>query len=129
MPSLLARARALADRGLYFEVHELLEPAWFRAEGDERVALQGLIQVAVAFHHLAQDNRQGAVSLLQEGIDRLGAAGSALPLRVDDWLRELRATLAAFRAGGATPPPVAWPAVRAGSSLAGRPGRSAGTDR
>ena len=29
---LLDRAAALANHGLFFEVHELLEPAWFRAE-------------------------------------------------------------------------------------------------
>src|SRR5262249_28394923 len=40
---LLARAARLGDAGLHFEVHELLEPRWMRAEGLERLALQGLI--------------------------------------------------------------------------------------
>src|SRR5439155_677665 len=36
----LARAAVLFDAGLAFEVHELLEPYWVRAHGDEREALQ-----------------------------------------------------------------------------------------
>src|SRR5262249_29409904 len=41
----LAHAAVLFDAGLAFEVHELLEPYWVRAQGEEREALQGLIQI------------------------------------------------------------------------------------
>ena len=61
----------LFDAGLYFEVHELLEPYWMRAEGQAREILQGLIQVAVGFHHLATHNVSGAKMLLEEGSARL----------------------------------------------------------
>jgi hypothetical protein len=64
-------AAALFDAGLHFEVHELLEPYWARAEGDTREALQGLIQAAVAFQHLANGNRAGARSLLLDASARL----------------------------------------------------------
>ena len=67
----LAAAAALFDAGLHFEVYELLEPHWTRAAGAERQALQGLIQVAVAFQHLANGNVEGARSLLVEGSARL----------------------------------------------------------
>ncbi|MGH6689761.1 MAG: DUF309 domain-containing protein [Gammaproteobacteria bacterium] len=67
----LAGAAALFDAGLHFEVHELLEPHWVRAHGAERQALQGLIQVAVGFQHLANSNLEGARSLLAEGSRRL----------------------------------------------------------
>jgi hypothetical protein len=67
----LVAAAALFDAGLHFEVHELLEPYWTRAKGAERQALQGLIQVAVGFQHLANGNREGARSLLEEGSVRL----------------------------------------------------------
>jgi hypothetical protein len=67
----LAEAGALFDAGLYFEVHEHLEPRWFRASGDEREILRGLIQVAVGFQHLANDNVAGAKLLLAEGAARL----------------------------------------------------------
>jgi uncharacterized protein len=67
----LAEAAALFDAGLYFEVHEHLEPRWFRASGGERETLRGLIQVAVGFQHLANGNVRGARTLLVEGAARL----------------------------------------------------------
>ena len=67
----LDQAADLFDAGLYFEVHELLEPYWMRAGGGERVILQGLIQVAAGFHHLAKGNLNGARSLLDEGSAKL----------------------------------------------------------
>jgi hypothetical protein len=73
----LAAAAVLFDAGLYFEVHELLEPHWVRASGAERQALQGLIQIAVAFQHLDNGNVEGARSLLADGSARL--RGGRLP--------------------------------------------------
>lgn len=67
----LVAAAVLFDAGLHFEVHELLEPHWVRAQGAERQALQGLIQIAVGFQHLANGNLEGARSLLAEGPARL----------------------------------------------------------
>jgi DUF309 family protein family protein len=69
----LAAAGVLFDAGLHFEVHEVLEPYWARATGAERQALQGLIQIAVGYQHLANDNLEGARALLAEGPDRLRA--------------------------------------------------------
>ena len=93
----LAAGAALFDAGLYFEVHELLEPHWTRAAGAERQALQGLIQIAVAFQHLANGNVEGARSLLVEGsahlrdgrlpgldLDRFAEAARAAASRVAD---------------------------------------------
>lgn len=67
----LPAAALLFDAGLHFEVHELLEPHWARADGPERQALQGLIQVAVGYQHLANGNLAGARALLDEGAWRL----------------------------------------------------------
>jgi Domain of unknown function (DUF309) len=67
----LDAAAALFDAHLYFEAHELLEPFWRDAEGGEREALQGLIQVAVGYQHLANGNLAGARALLDEGRRRL----------------------------------------------------------
>jgi hypothetical protein len=67
----LAAAATLFDAGLHFEVHELLEPHWARGEGAERQALQGLIQIAVGYQHLANGNLEGARALLDEGPRRL----------------------------------------------------------
>lgn len=67
----LAEAATLYDAGLYFEVHELLEPWWREARGETREALQGLVQVAVGYQHLANGNTGGARALLEEGSARL----------------------------------------------------------
>ena len=63
----LEQAADLFDARLFFEVHELLEPCWIRADGAPREALQGLIQIAVGFQHLVNDNIDGARMLLEEG--------------------------------------------------------------
>jgi hypothetical protein len=107
---LLDRAARLADAGLFFEVHELLEPAWLRAEGSERLALQGLIQVAVGFHHAEHVNREGAISLLGEGVAKLAASASSLPLDTAAWLGQLETVLTAWRAGSPGSAPPSWPA-------------------
>jgi hypothetical protein len=67
----LCAAAALFDAELFFEVHELLEPPWGRAEGALRTFLQGLIQVAVGFHHRSTGNLRGAVALLADGNAKL----------------------------------------------------------
>ncbi len=67
----VADAAALWQAGLYFEVHELLEPYWRDAAGGTREALQGLIQAAVGYQHLANGNLAGARALLAEGAGRL----------------------------------------------------------
>ena len=67
----LHAAAVLFDAHLYFEVHELLEPFWRDAGGGEREALQGLIQIAVGYQHLANGNLAGARALLGEGLHRL----------------------------------------------------------
>jgi hypothetical protein len=72
LPAALEDAAALFDAGLYYETHEVLEPYWMRAEGAQREALQGLIQVAVGFQHLANGNLAGARALLRDGATRLG---------------------------------------------------------
>jgi len=67
----LEHAAVLFDAGLAFEVHELLEPYWTRASGEERDVLQGLIQVAVGYQHLANGNLAGARALIEEGVGRI----------------------------------------------------------
>jgi hypothetical protein len=76
----LDEAAILFEAGLYFETHEVLEPCWMRAEGAQREALQGLIQVAVGFEHLANGNLHGARALLRDGATKV--AGHRLEGRV-----------------------------------------------
>lgn len=67
----LCAAEALFNAELFFEVHEILEPLWRRAEGDLRAFLQGLVQVAVGLHHWSTGNMRGAASLFAEGNAKL----------------------------------------------------------
>ena len=84
-------AAALWNERLFFEVHEVLEAAWTRAEGAERQALQGVIQIAVAYHHLAHGNPRGARTLLREGRRRLASVPTTT-LQALDVARLLAAT-------------------------------------
>lgn len=94
----LAAAAVLFDAALYFEVHELLEPHWVGASGQTREALQGLIQVAVGYQHLANGNRAGARSLLAEGSARLHGARLA-GLDVEPFARAAAESAAKLTAG------------------------------
>lgn len=54
----------LFNHAEFFDAHEVLEDVWRVATGGEKKFLQGLIQVAVAFHHHSTGNKVGARSLL-----------------------------------------------------------------
>ena len=102
LDGVLDTAARLYEAGLYFEVHEWLEPHWMAASGETREALQGVIQAAVGWQHLANDNVAGARSLLTEAAARL--RGQRLGGR--DFDAFARATSAAVTGlPAATPPP------------------------
>lgn len=112
----LGQAALLFDGRLYFEVHELLEPYWLRAAGRERETLQGLIQVAVGFHHLGNGNGAGARALLHDGAAKLlgrqigrvavDAFARAVVSTLDDVIRLGVEALARFQWSSVPPFPV-----------------------
>jgi uncharacterized protein len=55
----------------FFEAHEVWEEIWLVETEPEKTFLQGLIQIAAAFHHYCRGNPQGAESLLASGIVKL----------------------------------------------------------
>ena len=61
-PRLLEGVR-LFNAAAYFESHEVWESLWHELEGEERGLLQGLIQIAAAYHHLMRGNLAGATYL------------------------------------------------------------------
>src|SRR5215210_6677205 len=67
----LRKAALLFNHHLFFEVHEVLEAQWRVEHDPPRLFLQGLIQVAVAFHHLERRNFRGAVALLHDGLEKI----------------------------------------------------------
>lgn len=83
--------------GAFFEAHEHWESVWLAAREPEKTFLQGLIQVAAAFHHFHRGNCAGTISLLRSALRRLDGypetfAGIAVaPLRaaIRQWLEAL----------------------------------------
>jgi predicted metal-dependent hydrolase len=55
----------------FFEAHEVWEEVWLVADEPEKTFLQGIIQIAAAFHHYRRGNRDGAETLLAAGIVKI----------------------------------------------------------
>jgi hypothetical protein len=116
----LDTAATLFDAGLFFEAHEVLEPHWRRSSGDEREAIQGLIQIAVGCQHRVAGNARGARSLLEHGAARVRGRrvlGVALDRFADAIMRSDRSI-----DPGAIGPAVAFPRMPGAPSATGRPG-------
>jgi hypothetical protein len=70
--SLFACGLRQYNAGCFYEAHETWETLWRSLPmGNNRQALQGLIQTAVALHHWQQGNPVGAKNLLTKAIARL----------------------------------------------------------
>ena len=55
----------------FFEAHEVWEEIWLVEAEPEKTFLQGIIQIAAAFHHYCKGNTDGTESLLAAGIVKL----------------------------------------------------------
>jgi predicted metal-dependent hydrolase len=55
----------------FFEAHETWEEIWLASPEPEKTFLQGIIQIAAAFHHYSRGNTQGTRTLLEAGLRRL----------------------------------------------------------
>jgi hypothetical protein len=83
----------------FFEAHEVWEEIWLCSPEPEKTFLQGIIQIAAAFHHHSRGNARGTRSLLEAGLRRVerfpdGHRGIDLAsLRADAkaWVRKLSA--------------------------------------
>ncbi|KAJ1273998.1 hypothetical protein BS78_05G029500 [Paspalum vaginatum] len=64
-------AVALFNRGDYHACHDVVEELWYGAEDPARTLLHGLLQCAVGFHHLFNQNHRGAMMELGEGLCKL----------------------------------------------------------
>ncbi|HEX4046869.1 MAG TPA: DUF309 domain-containing protein [Elusimicrobiota bacterium] len=69
----LDRAGELAAAGRFFDAHEELEVPWRAAEGETKLLLQGLIQIAAGLHRLKLQpgKTDGARYLLDRGLEKL----------------------------------------------------------
>jgi len=55
----------------FFEAHEVWEEIWLEEAEPEKTFLQGIIQIAAAFHHYCRENADGTETLLAAGIVKL----------------------------------------------------------
>ena len=95
------RGVALFNAGNFFDAHEALEDAWRESPRGSplRRHLQGLVQLAVAFHHQSRENLVGARSVLDRALRNLRGAEDSFPdldldhLRVSiaDWQQHFSA--------------------------------------
>lgn len=98
----LTRADALGAEGRYFDAHEELEAFWMKAEGEEKILMQGLIQVAAGLHRLKLDpsKTDGAFYLLDRGREKLEKTKRLL---APGTLNALTRSLEKIRASGLAP--------------------------
>jgi uncharacterized protein len=85
------------NSGHFYDAHEHWEEVWLETPNPEKTFLQGLIQVAAAFHHHSKENSLGCRNLLQAGLTKLdqfpqshhGLAIESLRASVRLWLTVL----------------------------------------
>ena len=100
----------LFNRAQFFDAHEVLKDVWRPLPRDRpsrrrfRLHLQGLVQLAVAFHHESTGNYVGARSVLERAVRNLEGADRSFP---DLDFDRLRAELADWQEhfAGAAPRP------------------------
>jgi predicted metal-dependent hydrolase len=55
----------------FWHAHEEWEHLWLNAEGDEKLFIQGLIQLAAAYHHVQRGTHRGALRLFDASLRKL----------------------------------------------------------
>jgi predicted metal-dependent hydrolase len=81
----LQRGLDLFNHSQFFDSHEVLEDVWRALPRDRpparrlRLHLQGVIQLAVAFHHESTGNHVGARSVLERALRNLKDADRSFP--------------------------------------------------
>ena len=92
----LVKGLALFNSARFFDAHEALEDVWREAPRHSHLRrhLQGLVQLAVAFHHQSTGNLVGARSVLERALRNVEGAEESFP--EVDWER-LRTSLKPWR--------------------------------
>src|SRR5262249_35776819 len=96
----------LFNRGEFYEAHEAWEAGWIDEPSDDRLLLQGLIQVAAGFYKLQCASPAGTVKLLDARLAKLrpfvghsrGVDVEPLLLEVERWRARAEELVAQKRA-------------------------------
>ena len=107
----LRQGIALFNRGEFYECHEVLEAAWLDASGGQKMFLQGVIQLAVAFFHLRRGNSAGSSRLMRAAVEKLSGCAGAAPVDLPALLEPLQ-SLAGRIEAGQIPPDFPAPEIR-----------------
>jgi predicted metal-dependent hydrolase len=84
----------------FYDAHEHWEEVWLKTPNPEKMFLQGLIQVAAAFHHHSRANLLGTRNLLREGLWKLDRFPEIYgDLEIETLRVTVREWLADFEAG------------------------------
>ena len=91
----LASGVELFNSHRFWHAHEAWEEIWLKTTGDDKTFIQGLIQLAAAYHHVQRGTFRGAMRLFDAafakldpfppghgGIDRAGAVETARRHRI-----------------------------------------------
>jgi threonine dehydratase len=105
VPNDLARGVALFNERRFFEAHEVLEDVWRAAPAQERKFLQGIVQLAVAFHHFSTGNLVGMRSVMERGIRNITGQNHDHGINLDPLLASLANWRKALDDGGPLPDP------------------------
>jgi predicted metal-dependent hydrolase len=112
---LLQKGLAAFNSEHFYDAHEHWEEVWLETPNPDKMFLQGLIQVAAAFHHFSRANRQGCRNLLRAGLDKLECfPGEHWGLAIEPLRASVRGWLAALDTGdiGESPEPEKFPRIR-----------------
>jgi predicted metal-dependent hydrolase len=84
----------------WYAAHDAFEELWHEAAGEDRLILQGVIQIAVAEHHLSNGNQRGSLLLMAEGLNHIqSSAPHDLGLNLQSLMAVVGRRLASLQAG------------------------------
>ena len=74
--------------GRFFDAHEEWEGLWLKSEGDAKLFLQALIQIAAACYHLTRGNAAPGTRLLSLAERKLASVGNSYARINTEFLRK-----------------------------------------
>ena len=86
----IRNARDLFNNEKYWQTHEVLEPLWNAANGEEKALLNGIILIAAAFVHDEKDESSICISILNRAKKKLSQAkGLYFEIDLDEINRQI----------------------------------------
>lgn len=90
----------LFNRRKFFECHEVIEGLWLETEDEYKELYKGVIQAAVALHHLSRGNLTGANELHQTSQNYLKRyVPAAQGLDVEKLLKDMKICFQSHKSG------------------------------